>query len=95
MSVANDNPCLRLGVVTPLVIVVKRRKCPKPSGFCSITEIISRNFESLEIEPKKISGCVLRHANRVNYASMEGFIDKFLNQIRDDMRFFTGEESVF
>ena len=29
MSGANDNPCLRLGVVTPLVIVVKRRKCPK------------------------------------------------------------------
>ena len=25
---------------------------------------------------------------------MEGFIDKFLHQMRDDMRFFTGEEKV-
>jgi metal-dependent hydrolase (beta-lactamase superfamily II) len=65
-----------------------------PLGFCYKTEIIFRNFDLLEIKPRKISGCVLSHANRDHSAGMDGFVDKFLNQMRDDMRLFTGEESV-
>ena len=66
-----------------------------PLGFCYTNKIIFRNFDLLEIKTKKISGGVFSHANRDYYASMEGVIDKFLHQMRYDMRFFTGEESVF
>ena len=38
-------------------------------------EIISRNFELLDIDPKKISGLILSHAHRDHYGGMEGFID--------------------
>ena len=40
-------------------------------------EIISRNFELLDIDPKKISGLILSHAHRDHYGGMEGFIDRF------------------
>tara|TARA_B100000242_G_scaffold249722_1_gene191061 strand:+ start:25 stop:261 length:237 start_codon:yes stop_codon:yes gene_type:complete len=71
-----------------------RENAQNPLGFFYTTEIIFRNFDLLEIKTKKINGCVLSHANRDHSAGMEGFIDKFLHQMRDDMRFFTGEEKV-
>ena len=58
-------------------------------------EIISRNFELLDIDPKKISGLILSHAHRDHYGGMEGFIDRFRYQMRDDMCFFIGGEGVF
>ena len=65
MSAANDNPCLRLGIRHSTCNRCQTEKMPKnPLGFCYTTEIIFRNFELLEIKPKKIIGCVLSHANR-------------------------------
>ncbi|MEK9683089.1 MAG: MBL fold metallo-hydrolase [Rhodospirillaceae bacterium] len=58
-------------------------------------EIISRNFELLDIKPEKISGLILSHAHRDHYGGMEGFIDKFRYQMRDDIRFFIGGHGVF
>ena len=58
-------------------------------------DIISRNFELLDIDPRRISGLILSHAHRDHYGGMEGFVDRFRYQMRDDMKFYIGGEGIF
>ena len=58
-------------------------------------EIISRNFELLDIDPAKLDGLILSHAHRDHYGGMEGFVDRFRHRMAGDMPFYIGGEGIF
>lgn len=58
-------------------------------------EIITRNFELLDIDPAGITGLILSHAHRDHYGGLEGFVDRFRYHMPDDISFYIGGEGVF
>jgi 7,8-dihydropterin-6-yl-methyl-4-(beta-D-ribofuranosyl)aminobenzene 5'-phosphate synthase len=58
-------------------------------------EIIGRNFDLLDIDPKKINGLILSHGHRDHYGGMAGFVTQYRSRMRDDVSLFVGGEDVF
>lgn len=58
-------------------------------------EIISRNFQLLDINPSKIDGLILSHAHRDHYGGLEGFVERFRYQMPEDLAFYIGGEGIF
>jgi len=58
-------------------------------------EILSRNFDILDIDPKKINGLILSHGHRDHFGGMDGFIRSYRAHMRDDINLYVGGETVF
>tara|TARA_B100001123_G_scaffold123347_1_gene143724 strand:- start:188 stop:1195 length:1008 start_codon:yes stop_codon:yes gene_type:complete len=58
-------------------------------------EILNRNFDLLDINPKKLNGLILSHAHRDHFGGMEGFVNKFRHRMCEEMPFIVGGEGIF
>lgn len=58
-------------------------------------EILNRNFDLLDIEPRRLHGLILSHGHRDHYGGLEGFVTHHRSHMRDDMSLFVGAEDVF
>jgi 7,8-dihydropterin-6-yl-methyl-4-(beta-D-ribofuranosyl)aminobenzene 5'-phosphate synthase len=58
-------------------------------------EILNRNFDLLDINPKKLNGLILSHAHRDHFGGMEGFVTKFRHRMQESMPFIVGGEGIF
>ncbi|MEK9677219.1 MAG: MBL fold metallo-hydrolase [Rhodospirillaceae bacterium] len=58
-------------------------------------EIISRNFDILDIDPKRIHGLILSHGHRDHFGGLDGFVKNFRSRMRDDINLYVGGETVF
>lgn len=58
-------------------------------------EIINRNFELLNIDPRKINGLILSHGHLDHFGGLQGFVKQHRAQMRDDIALYVGGETVF
>lgn len=58
-------------------------------------EILTRNFDLLDIDCAGLTGLILSHAHRDHYGGMEGFVDRFRHRMQGDMPFYIGGEGIF
>lgn len=58
-------------------------------------EIISRNFDILEIDPQKIDGLILSHGHRDHFGGLDGFVKKYRARMNEDINLYVGGETVF
>ncbi|MEX2451507.1 MAG: MBL fold metallo-hydrolase [Rhodospirillales bacterium] len=58
-------------------------------------DIISRNFQLVDIDPGKIDGLILSHAHRDHYGGLEGFVERFRHHMPEEVSFYIGGEGVF
>lgn len=58
-------------------------------------EIINRNFELLNVDPKAINGLILSHGHLDHFGGLDGFVRKHRGEMRDDLALYVGGETVF
>ena len=58
-------------------------------------EIINRNFGLLDIDPGKLNGLILSHGHRDHFGGLDGFVQQFRGQMRDDLALYVGGETIF
>lgn len=58
-------------------------------------EIISRNFDLLDIDPGKINGLILSHAHRDHFGGLAGFVTQFRKRMPRDLSLYVGGETAF
>jgi len=58
-------------------------------------EILNRNFDLLDIEPRRLNGLILSHGHRDHYGGLDGFVRQYRTHMRDDLSLYVGGEDVF
>lgn len=58
-------------------------------------EVLNRNFDLLDIDPRKINGLILSHGHRDHYGGLVGFVSQHRAHMRDDISLYVGAEDVF
>ena len=58
-------------------------------------EIITRNFDILGMDAKKIDGLILSHGHRDHFGGLDGFVKNFRTRMKDDINLYVGGETVF
>jgi len=58
-------------------------------------EIINRNFDLLGVDPKAINGLILSHGHLDHFGGLQGFVEKYRSEMRDDLVLYVGGETVF
>jgi 7,8-dihydropterin-6-yl-methyl-4-(beta-D-ribofuranosyl)aminobenzene 5'-phosphate synthase len=58
-------------------------------------EILNRNFDLLDIDPRRLDGLILSHGHRDHYGGLAGFVAQHRNHMRSDLSLFVGAEDVF
>jgi 7,8-dihydropterin-6-yl-methyl-4-(beta-D-ribofuranosyl)aminobenzene 5'-phosphate synthase len=58
-------------------------------------EILNRNFDLLDIEPRRLNGLILSHGHRDHFGGLDGFVRQYRTHMREDMSLFVGGEDVF
>ena len=58
-------------------------------------EIISRNFDILGINPKKIDGLILSHGHRDHFGGLDGFVKNYRTKMKNTVNLYVGGETVF
>jgi 7,8-dihydropterin-6-yl-methyl-4-(beta-D-ribofuranosyl)aminobenzene 5'-phosphate synthase len=58
-------------------------------------EVLLRNFDLLELDPRRIDGLILSHGHRDHYGGLDGFVARYRAQMPTDIKLFTGGESAF
>ena len=48
-------------------------------------EILTRNFELLDIDPARLDGLILSHGHRDHYGGLQGFVEQHRRHMRDDL----------
>ena len=63
--------------------------------FGQTPEVMNRNFDLLDINPKLINGLILSHGHLDHYGGLEGFISQYRSRMRSDLSLFVGGKTVF
>jgi len=50
---------------------------------------ISRKFRPARIEPEKLDGLILSHSHRDHYGGLVGFVERYRDQMRSDLKLYT------
>ncbi len=58
-------------------------------------EVLTRNFDLLDIEPGKLDGLILSHGHLDHYGGLLGFLGTYRERMRSDLRLFAGGEENF
>ena len=58
-------------------------------------EIVNRNFDLLGIEAGKLDGLILSHSHRDHYGGLVGFVERYRDRMRDDIKLYTGGDLTF
>lgn len=58
-------------------------------------EIINRNFELLNVDPKAINGLILSHGHLDHFGGLNGFVKQHRGAMRDDIALYVGGETIF
>ena len=58
-------------------------------------EIVNRNFDLLGIAPEKLDGLILSHSHRDHYGGLVGFVERYRNRMRGDLKLYTGGDLTF
>ena len=58
-------------------------------------EIINRNFDLLNVDPKAINGLILSHGHLDHFGGLNGFVSKHRGAMRDDLALYVGGETIF
>jgi 7,8-dihydropterin-6-yl-methyl-4-(beta-D-ribofuranosyl)aminobenzene 5'-phosphate synthase len=58
-------------------------------------EVLTRNFELLDIDPALIDGLILSHGHLDHYGGLVGFLGKYRERMRPELKLFAGGETNF
>ncbi len=58
-------------------------------------EVLTRNFDLLDIDERKIDGLILSHGHRDHYGGLAGFVDRYRAHMKGDLALYVGAENVF
>jgi 7,8-dihydropterin-6-yl-methyl-4-(beta-D-ribofuranosyl)aminobenzene 5'-phosphate synthase len=58
-------------------------------------EVLIRNFDLLDLDPRQIDGLILSHGHRDHYGGLDGFVAHHRAQMPAEVKLFTGGESAF
>ncbi len=58
-------------------------------------EVLTRNFDLLDIDEAKIDGLILSHGHRDHYGGLAGFVDHYRSHMKDDLALFVGADDAF
>ena len=83
------------GLSLHLASVADGAKAQYVLDFGYTPEIINRNFELLGIEPSKINGLILSHGHRDHFGGLDGFVQHYRKEMRDDLALYVGGETIF
>ena len=83
------------GLSLHLASIADGAKAQYVLDFGYTPEIINRNFELLGIEPSKINGLILSHGHRDHFGGLDGFVQHYRDQMRDDLALYVGGETIF
>ena len=68
-------------------------RCLLDFGFTP--EVLTRNVELLDIDAAKLDQLILSHGHQDHYGGLVGFLAKYRDQMRPDLRMFAGGETNF
>jgi 7,8-dihydropterin-6-yl-methyl-4-(beta-D-ribofuranosyl)aminobenzene 5'-phosphate synthase len=58
-------------------------------------EVLLRNLTLLGIAPERLNGLILSHGHRDHYGGLAGFVARYRDRMRDDLRLFAGGKETF
>ena len=58
-------------------------------------EVLNRNFDLLDLDPKRLDGLILSHGHRDHFGGLDGFVGHHRTHMRDDVALFVGGDTVF
>lgn len=58
-------------------------------------EILTRNFDLLDIAAAKLDGLILSHGHRDHYGGLVGFVTQHRRAMRSDLALYIGGETIF
>jgi 7,8-dihydropterin-6-yl-methyl-4-(beta-D-ribofuranosyl)aminobenzene 5'-phosphate synthase len=58
-------------------------------------EVLIRNVGLLGIAPERLNGLILSHGHRDHYGGLAGFVARYRDRMRDDLRLFVGGKETF
>ncbi len=58
-------------------------------------EVLIRNFDLLDLDPRRLDGLILSHGHRDHYGGLDGFVAHHRAKMPSEIKLFTGGESAF
>jgi 7,8-dihydropterin-6-yl-methyl-4-(beta-D-ribofuranosyl)aminobenzene 5'-phosphate synthase len=58
-------------------------------------EVLIRNFDLLDLDPRRIDGLILSHGHRDHYGGLDGFVAHHRAQMAPDVKLYAGGENAF
>ena len=58
-------------------------------------EILLRNVELLEIDPRRLDGLILSHGHRDHFGGLAGFVERHRRTMQSEMALYVGGETIF
>lgn len=83
------------GLSLHLMSEVAGAKAQYVLDFGYTPEIINRNFDLLNVDPKAINGLILSHGHLDHFGGLNGFVSKHRGAMRDDLALYVGGETIF
>lgn len=70
-------------------------KCQYLLDFGYTHEVLIRNLDLLDVDPKRLNGLILSHGHRDHYGGLQGFVERYREAMRDDLQLYAGGEGNF